>query len=297
MTGFYVYIHKKPDGTPFYIGKGRNRRAWRKDNRNPHWHHIVAKHGFEVEILISELSEEDAFAEEIRLIAEYRKLHKLVNATDGGEGSSGHVHTLETREKLSQIHKVSERAQEHRIKLGLSRRGTTLPEETIVKMREASRKKALDPEFRAKVSAGVRRALDNPDYRQSISDGVRRAQTPSYREKLSEASKRRWKDPVYRAYMSALSKGRKHPPRSEETRQKISKAQKGKKRAPFSEEHRRNMSETNHWRKPITVCGQNFRSVGDFAKFVGRHYQTVIAWVNRGDNGKMEMAYEKTKAK
>ncbi len=35
MRNFYIYAHMKiSDGTPFYIGKGYGRRAFRKNNRS-----------------------------------------------------------------------------------------------------------------------------------------------------------------------------------------------------------------------------------------------------------------------
>lgn len=62
---FYVYAHKIPKtGEIFYIGKGRMRRAWAKNGRNPFWKNIALKHGYSVEILIDKLSEEHAYLQE-----------------------------------------------------------------------------------------------------------------------------------------------------------------------------------------------------------------------------------------
>lgn len=36
----YIYAHYDEMGTPFYIGKGSDRRAW-KDKRHPLWHRYV----------------------------------------------------------------------------------------------------------------------------------------------------------------------------------------------------------------------------------------------------------------
>lgn len=48
---FYVYRHIRRDtGEVFYIGKGFKNRAYSFLNRNPYWHNIVNKCGFDVEI-------------------------------------------------------------------------------------------------------------------------------------------------------------------------------------------------------------------------------------------------------
>lgn len=84
---YYVYSHKRKDtGEVFYYGKGKGRRAY-EPWRNK-WHDaIVKKFGFEVEILKSGLTDEEAKAEEIKLIAETSL--KLTNQTPGGDGVGG----------------------------------------------------------------------------------------------------------------------------------------------------------------------------------------------------------------
>ena len=67
LTGFYVYIHIRPDlNTPFYVGKGKGRRFKVKSGRNNHWHNIVNKNKglFSSKILKSNLTEEEALNQE-----------------------------------------------------------------------------------------------------------------------------------------------------------------------------------------------------------------------------------------
>jgi NUMOD3 motif len=104
MSQFYVYEHLAKDtNMPFYVGKGTKYRCNSKENRNKHWHNIVQKHGFIVNIVAKNLDEELAFLCEQERIDQLKRLgYKLCNYTEGGEGISGHKHSDETKKKLSQ---------------------------------------------------------------------------------------------------------------------------------------------------------------------------------------------------
>lgn len=101
---FYTYLHCKPDGTPFYVGKGADRRSHSNKSRNKHHKNTTAKYGWE-NILVYVFpcdSEAQALADEIQQIAQLRREgYGLCNLTDGGEGCSGLVHTFETRRNLA----------------------------------------------------------------------------------------------------------------------------------------------------------------------------------------------------
>ena len=82
----YIYLHRRNDtGKVFYVGKGMNRRAWSKKQRNPHWHNVVNKAGFTVEIIAKGLTEEEAYWAEPLLI-EAHGLENLTNMRAGGTG-------------------------------------------------------------------------------------------------------------------------------------------------------------------------------------------------------------------
>lgn len=105
----YVYRHTTLDTNEvFYIGIGLSknyRRAYSKCNRNKLWRHVVNKHGYAVDILLTDLSWEEACDIEKHLISKIGrrdiKTGSLVNMTDGGDGVVGLVVTDERREKQS----------------------------------------------------------------------------------------------------------------------------------------------------------------------------------------------------
>ena len=105
MEKYYVYCHKNPtNGEIFYIGKGSGPRAYVTQSRGKHWNNYVRKYGIPiVEILHSNLSENQAFLIEVELIEKLGRREKggiLVNATEGGEGCSGLIHSEETKDKI-----------------------------------------------------------------------------------------------------------------------------------------------------------------------------------------------------
>lgn len=105
----YVYRHIRLDkNEPFYVGIAKDEyknceRAYSKYYRNKHWHNIINKSHYEVEIILDDLTWEEACKKEIEFIKLYGradlKTGSLVNMTDGGDGFKG-PKTIEHRQKL-----------------------------------------------------------------------------------------------------------------------------------------------------------------------------------------------------
>jgi hypothetical protein len=112
---FYVYRLDRPwNGVPCYIGKGQGKRHAYHAQRgtrhsNKHLASIYRKAGdtpVPVVIVAEGLTEDEAFALEIKLIAEIGRADQgrgpLANWSDGGEGgNTGAIRSAETRAKLS----------------------------------------------------------------------------------------------------------------------------------------------------------------------------------------------------
>ena len=144
---YYIYAYIRDDNTPYYIGKGKNKRYLAK-------HRIKTPNGKKIIIMESNLSEVGALALERFYIRWYGRKDTgtgiLRNMTDGGDGTSGHKktvtnvtktllsekskrntnwlgkkHTENTKEKISNSNKGKPKSEEHKRKLSESNKGKT----------------------------------------------------------------------------------------------------------------------------------------------------------------------------
>lgn len=106
MNNYYVYLHiKETNGEPFYVGKGKDKRANISSGRNNWWNKIYQKYGFDIIFLEENLTNEEALILEEYWIKRIGRRNTntglLINLTDGGENGKNRIVSDETKRKMS----------------------------------------------------------------------------------------------------------------------------------------------------------------------------------------------------
>ena len=244
---YYTYAYLREDRTPYYIGKGKGKRAYVKRGKgiNP------PKDKTRIIFLKQNLTEEKAFKHEIYMIAVFGRKDLetgiLHNKTDGGDGCSGTIPSDETRRKMSEAQKGEKNynygkhlSEETKRKMSEANKGKTLLEETKRKMSEAHKGKTHSYETKEKLRIF--------HFNKKLSEETR--------IKMSKARKGISLSEEHKLKLSEVMKGK---TLLEETKRKMSEAHKGK---TLSEEHKRKMSEAQKKKKWWTDgCGNSVFSV------------------------------------
>jgi hypothetical protein len=249
-----VYRHIRLDkNVPFYVGisNGNRRRPYAK-NRNSIWVAITNKSEYRVEIIVDDLTWEQALEKEKEFIALYgrRDLGKgtLANMTDGGDGAIGMIQSEESKEK-------------RRLK-GIGRKAS---EETILLLREVNsgernpmwgRRGERNPIFGTKLSLDRRRFLSEMA-KQRTGD-----KNPMFGKKQTEETRKK---------ISQKAQGRTH---TEETKQKMSKNLKGIRK---TEEWKKKIGDAQRgeksWRYGMKYTDEQKKQISDYFKVNGHPFQ------------------------
>lgn len=186
QKNYIVYLHRFPNGK-VYIGVTSTHPTVRWKNGQgycdqPLMKRAIDKYGWDNvshEILFSGLSKAQAAEKEKQLISQYSSTNPEFgyNVSEGGDGTSLHTVSLQTRERLREVNLGKPKSEETKKKLSESC-GGRVPWNKSKKTgpNYAARGKKRSPEFCAHMSS-VRRGRTLPD---------------EVKKKLSEASKASW---------------------------------------------------------------------------------------------------------
>jgi len=173
MNNFYTYAYLREDGTPYYIGKGRGRRAYEKGNRKVK----PPANRDRILILKKNLTESEAFKHEVYMIFVFGRKHTgtgiLMNFTEGGEGVAGLVHTEESREKMRKAKQAI--TGETRERLRKSHLGHEVSPETREKISRSGKGRLVSVETREKIrraNLGKKKGPFSKEHKEKIRQSV-----------------------------------------------------------------------------------------------------------------------------
>lgn len=238
----YAYIRNKDSktaqaGTPYYIGKGKGKRAWGGHNNVP-----VPQDDKFIVILESNLTELGALALERRMIywwgkkSDDSRLEKgfmpgiLLNTLDGGDGAVGLKHKESARQKISK---------------SVKNRPPISDEER--------KNRSIAQKIRGPRDYTIGRKISN------ALSGIKRSD--EFKAKISLAQKN--KPPVNDEIKQKISQGKllSKYTHSEETKKKMSEAHKGKTYIKHSEETKKKMSISAKKRLPRKATDETKRKM------------------------------------
>jgi hypothetical protein len=125
-----VYRHwRKDKNEVFYVGIGKgDSRAFDVRNRSSVWKGIKNRTGVDVEIVARDLDWATACELETLMIQEYGRFDlgtgRLVNMTDGGDGTLNFFPSKETREKMRNSALGKKKSEQARLKTSEARKGS-----------------------------------------------------------------------------------------------------------------------------------------------------------------------------
>ena len=157
MDNYYVYEWARLDTNEvFYVGKGRGNRCHDFRKRSTYFKRVYNSTACVVRKIAENLLETEAFLIEIATISFHKSRGQACcNFTEGGEGSSGLIHSDETKAKIRLL-KTGIPSPKKGIPMGKPARNTGKPmsEEAVKNNATAQTGKTQTAEHRAAISAG-----------------------------------------------------------------------------------------------------------------------------------------------
>ena len=214
--GHFVYIDRKIDGSPFYVGIGNKRRVFVKVRNELHTR-ICNKYAGCYREIVFFGDRDQALTEEERLIALYGRINNgtgvLANFTNGGDGGTGRVITDEMRKSASERMTAKYSSDEWR---EFWRNSTTkvFTDDRVRRKHHSGVVSAWKKEdVREKHKILTKRAMNLPDVKKRQTDGIRAVcATDEYKRKRSATTKRVFSDPDVRARQIASLKATMNEP-------------------------------------------------------------------------------------
>jgi hypothetical protein len=162
-----LYRHIRLDKNEvFYIGIGKDiKRAFNKSKRSKWWKSIIEKSEYEVDIMLDDLTWEEACEKEIEFIKLYGRkdldLGTLVNMTDGGDGTINYKPSIESNIKRSLKLKGRIMPENQRKKLSNSLKGHKVSDKSLKALIERNKKPITEDQRKNMSDAQKRRYSNN----------------------------------------------------------------------------------------------------------------------------------------